>query len=180
MRRRIPIDPSSFTEQQIERFWAKVDRRGPEECWLWKGSTTESHGFVYGTCTMGTEHYKPHRVAFALVRGSINAELTLDHVESRGCTSKLCCNPWHMEEVTESENTLRQYRSPDRLYSLTCKKGHAREFVPAPQAYRCGKCAVMAVAKSQAKRADYYRQMKTRQKREQRARKKLTEMHASA
>ena len=24
-----------LTEKDVVRFWARVDRRGPDECWLW-------------------------------------------------------------------------------------------------------------------------------------------------
>jgi len=167
--RRKPIDVTRFTPAQIARFWAKVDRRGPEECWLWLGGTTVSHGFEYGICTMAGELYKPHRIAFALETGAIDEALTIDHVRECGCTSKLCCNYRHMEQVTESENTLRQYRDPARLYALTCSSGHAVEF----GCPTCRRCQVAAVARSMAKKPEKYRAMKREQKRNERARKRL-------
>jgi hypothetical protein len=51
-----------------ERFWAKVDRRGPDECWLWTATTNE-HG--YGVMRPDTVRrdgptVKAHRVSARL------------------------------------------------------------------------------------------------------------------
>jgi len=35
-------------DKHEERLWAKIDVRGPQECWPWKASTT-SKGCVRGT-----------------------------------------------------------------------------------------------------------------------------------
>lgn len=151
----------------MERFWEKVEKRGPGECWLWTGSTTAAKGFRYGVWNFWDIAYKVHRVAYSLVVGPIPEGLTLDHVVARGCRSKLCCNPAHLEPVTQSVNSLRQFSNPDRLYPLACKRGHAKEW----GADHCRRCLVVSVAKSQAKRPAYYREMKRRNKAAERARK---------
>ena len=152
--------------EAIERFHGKVEKRGPGECWLWKGSIRTSKGFSYGVFGWNGLLIGAHRLAYLLHYGTLDPNLTIDHVAVRGCTSKLCCNPSHLEQVTQSENSRRQYQSPLRLYRLTCKHGHAKEF----GARVCRRCAVQAVRRSQAKRPDYYRRMSTRLRREQRQR----------
>ena len=37
-----------------ERFWAKVDRRGPDECWIWTGSLSAGR---YGGFSSGPSRY---------------------------------------------------------------------------------------------------------------------------
>lgn len=44
-----------------------------------------------------------HRAAYELVRGPIPEGLTLDHL----CRNTRCCNPHHLEPVTNSENVRR-------------------------------------------------------------------------
>ena len=54
----------------VERFWSKVDKRGPDDCWPWLG-TLEPTG--YGQFfTNGTPRLaKAHRFAYELVVGPI-------------------------------------------------------------------------------------------------------------
>lgn len=90
-----------------ERFEAKVDRRGPDECWPWTGSVG-SHG--YGQIK-GPDHRRPvlaHRVAHELYIGPIPPRFQVDHVAERGCTLKTCVNPAHLEAITQRENIRRQ------------------------------------------------------------------------
>ncbi len=148
------------------RFWALVDRRSDTECWPWLGSSSTIGNATYGVWTYSGYQWKAHRIAYTLAVGPIPDELTLDHVKDRGCTMKLCCNPSHLEPVTQSVNTLRQYSDKDRLYHLTCKRGHAREF----GRDGCRRCNVIAVAKSQRNNPDKYLAMKREQKKRERAR----------
>jgi hypothetical protein len=65
-----------------------------------------------------------HRIAYELYVGPIPDGMQIDHVAARGCTSKLCVNPAHLEAVTPLENTRRA------LGDVThCVNGH--EFTPA-------------------------------------------------
>lgn len=149
----------ALTEEQIARFWSKVDRSG--ECWIWTGGSWSGYGVAY----VGNGKFLAHRVAYTILRGPIPEGLTLDHQRESGvCTSKLCCRDTHLDPVPLGVNVHRAHIHRARP---TCKQGHPKEF-----GRRCKICAVVAVAKSQAKRPDYYRQVKTRNKREERARAK--------
>lgn len=92
----------------VERFESYINKTGT--CWLWTGQTagsTARYGvFRIGTKSTDKRHYA-HRVAYELYVGKIPRGLELDHVTSRGCTSKLCVNPAHLEPVTHAENRLR-------------------------------------------------------------------------
>lgn len=107
-----------FTERELARFWERVDRQGPTACWLWTGGTTIApKGGVYGVW----RGFRPHRVAYTLLVGPIPEDHTLDHLRESGiCSSTLCCNPAHLEAVTQSENTKRYRRSLPRI----CQRGH--------------------------------------------------------
>lgn len=86
------------------RFWAKVDRRGPDECWLWTGAVEKAG---YGSIAVGNlkngRSEAAHRVAYVLQVGPIPAGVTVDHL----CFNRLCQNAAHMELVSRSENGRR-------------------------------------------------------------------------
>lgn len=166
---KIPIELRHFTEDDVARFWQLVEIKGDNDCWPWLGRRSQSRRFEYGVWSWGSQQLKPHRVAWVLAGNVLDPAMTLDHVKARGCRSKLCCNPGHLEQVTQSENTIRQYQSPLRLYRLVCKLGHAKEF----HANHCRRCAVIAVARSQAKNPSKYRDLDARAARNRRAKAKL-------
>lgn len=88
-----------------ERFWIKVDVRGPNECWLWLGGiTVHGYGVFRGTEVrevFGTE--LAHRIAWLLDGRDLDSDLTLDHL----CFTRLCVNAQHIEQVTQAINTIR-------------------------------------------------------------------------
>lgn len=80
----------------MDRFWSKVDIRGPDECWLWLASTNNKG---YGQFRFeGTMRYA-HRVAWKLTHGSFPAQHLL-----HSCDNPLCCNPAHLREGSQAEN----------------------------------------------------------------------------
>lgn len=96
-----------------ERFWAKVDRRGDDDCWPWLASLSHGYGQIKGPrrSPLGA-----HRVAYELLVGPIPEGLTLDHLchtrdpectPGPACLHRRCVNPAHLEVVSASENTRR-------------------------------------------------------------------------
>lgn len=57
----------------------------------------------YGMMTLNRERIRPHRLAYELAKGPIPLGLVIDHL----CRNKACCNPDHLEAVTQRENTMR-------------------------------------------------------------------------
>ena len=102
-----------------ERFWEKVDRRGPDECWEWTASRTH-RGYGRIRSEVG-RHAHAHRVAYELLVGPIPEGLVIDHL----CRNRGCVNPAHLEPVTAEENHRRGDHSKP-LWSH-CKQGHPLE-----------------------------------------------------
>lgn len=64
---------------------------------------------------------RAHRVAYECAKGPIPDGLVIDHL----CRNKACCNPDHLEAVTQRENTLRGMGPSANAAKLThCKRGH--------------------------------------------------------
>lgn len=151
---------ASITGDRLARFWDKVDKRGPDECWEWKGGTCyKGYGRVVGTLPgRNDRRIRAHRVAYTLMVGLIPDGLVIDHL----CRNRRCVNPAHMEVVTPSVNTLRGVGSPAlNALKTHCKHGH--EFTPnntdkaTGGGRSCRECAAR-------RRAEHYARLKAKRK----------------
>jgi hypothetical protein len=92
---------------EADRFWSKVDRTaGPDSCWLWTASKFRD-GYGQFRLDGHGRNVSAHRYAYELLVGPVPEGLHLDHVRARGCTSRACVNPAHLEPVTCRENLMR-------------------------------------------------------------------------
>lgn len=99
-----------------QRFWAKVDKSSPTECWIWKAA---KHRNGYGNFWTGKRPMLAHRYAYTILVGPILTGLQIDHL----CRNRACVNPAHMEPVTLQENLRRGqgFSSSARSGRIACE-----------------------------------------------------------
>lgn len=83
-------------ERRFDAAYA-IDKQG---CWIWTGSRN-SNG--YGKLKVDSGSVYAHRYSYERFIGAIPAGHTIDHL----CRVRACCNPAHLEPVTQGENNRR-------------------------------------------------------------------------
>jgi len=114
--------PTIIVNDDTARFWSKVDKRGPTECWPWTGYVdSDGYGRFRRTISPGQYTSEPAaRTAYRMLVGPIPEFHQIDHVHALGCTRRDCVNPAHLEPVTPGENVRRA--EPARR--THCPAGH--------------------------------------------------------
>jgi hypothetical protein len=96
--------------ERVRRFWEKVDRRGPTDCWEWKASR-DSQG--YGQFRVGCQAtakrflWKAHRFSALLAGWNVvgRPELVVMHSSDH----PPCVNPAHLSLGTRAENARARF-----------------------------------------------------------------------
>lgn len=116
-----------------DRYWAKVERRGPDECWPWLGAMG-GRG-AHGTINVRGRTQYAHRIAYEFAKGPIPEGLVIDHT----CRNYACQNPAHLRAVTPGVNAIENNDNPfaKNKRKTHCSKGH--EFRPETTAVVEGK-----------------------------------------
>ena len=91
----------------LDRFWSFVNVSGPNDCWLWTGTTTR-----YPIYYQNNKQYYAHRLICEHYHGDMSGLVTR-HL----CGNALCVNPAHLKPGTQAENNR------DKVLHGTTNKG---------------------------------------------------------
>jgi hypothetical protein len=128
-------------EPAIDRLRKRIVIDPDTGCHNWTGANTLGYGSIGISFGGKKQKLSTHRLAYEAERGPIPAGLVLDHL----CRNPACCNPDHLEPVTQKEN-MRRGSFGSRTH---CKHGH--EYTPEntyllARGRQCRECRRLAVA----------------------------------
>ena len=103
----------------LDRLWPKVNKT--ETCWLWSGCISSGYGVMANYGDVVSTSRQVHRIVYEKIHGKIPDGLVLDHL----CRVRRCCNPEHLEVVTDEVNILRGVgASALNIRKTHCPRGH--------------------------------------------------------
>ena len=77
------------TAEMLVRFWGKIDKRAPNECWIWAGCCSPAPSIKWGDRLVSALH-----IVYELERGEAVPEGTQTR---RTCGKERCINPAHFK-----------------------------------------------------------------------------------
>jgi hypothetical protein len=92
------------------RFWSKVAKRAPDQCWDWQGGKSRGYG-RFKIASFETRH--ANRVAWTLANGAEPGDMMIRH----SCDRPMCCNPAHLSLGTAQDNV------DDKVARGRCRTG---------------------------------------------------------
>lgn len=136
----------------VDRILSLLVRKDDNGCWNYTGKLAKNG---YGHMTLRGQFWLVHRFFYTHFKGGIAPGLTIDHL----CRNRACCNPEHLDAVTQRENSLRAPSSWNAINvaKTKCVQGHplagGNLYVTPDGRRQCRTCRREAVTRSRQKKA---------------------------
>lgn len=105
------------------RFWSKVERKAPRECWLWQGRRDDK-GY-------GEFQFNGRKIKAAWMALSLSGVECLLPLVMHSCDNPPCCNPAHLRPGTHAENAQdRDSKGRGRYYAQEARRDERGRVVP--------------------------------------------------
>jgi len=122
---------------EVARFWSKVSKGSPDECWLWTGAKGNSSG--HGVFWAEGRNRGAHVYSWMLANAAI-PKLSILH----RCGRPACVNPNHLYEGNARDNALDSvaHGTNFRAKRTKCENGHPWTRETAGRVYGYRRCLV--------------------------------------
>ena len=92
------------------------------ECWIWNGAKNNNgYGFIRYKNSLQLVHRIMYSWFIKPIPRGLSSKGQVDHM----CNNRLCCNPKHLQFITQKENVLRgKGVSAVNARKIFCKRGH--------------------------------------------------------
>lgn len=145
-----------------QRYWEKVDVRGPDECWPWTAATNAAGYGILGVWDGSRgRSVLAHRIGWGLVRGEAPGELCVLH----SCDTPACQNPRHHFLGTRLDNNADRHAkardargsaaAPARLSEAAAREIHRRysdgeQLIPLADEFGVHHSTISAIARGRS------------------------------
>jgi hypothetical protein len=130
----------------VKLFDEYVDKRGPEECWPWKGAATNGRAMIW--------HQKKVTPASQVAWSRANGKPFPKGLYGlHSCDNGMCVNPNHVWPGTQSENMRDAVAKgrQNKVKKIRCSNGHPlsveNTYTAGQKGRRCKICQAAASAK---------------------------------
>jgi len=100
-----------FEEEFLVRYWAKIDKKGEDDCWIWTAATA-GKGYGYIKLKQSSKHVYAHRASYMIHKGAIPEGALVLH----SCDNPRCCNPKHLSIGSYGDNSQDMKSKGRHLY----------------------------------------------------------------
>lgn len=136
----------------VRKFWSKVDKRGPDECWPWTGAKSPRG---YGRFSVNSKYRVATQISWEIENG---APFPIERMACHSCDNPPCVNPKHLWPGTNKENMQDASKKGRLLFRTHCPRGHelndSTVWVRIDRGHRhriCKECSRITKNKSRAK-----------------------------
>lgn len=142
-----------LTPKELHRITGFIEEDA-NGCWVWMGRRN-SEG--YGQIHLRKAYWFVHRLMYEFLKGPVKPGDVVDHL----CGNKACCNPDHLDAVSQSQNLKRRLKAP-RRFPRWCSNGHMLEGRNIGWTTRRGKRVMYCKACRAEKNRRYYAKRRLR------------------